>query len=841
MITPFGNNYYSSNLTNLLIAAKKNNPIISSNPFSPNASSGISSGGSNHVAQQTSAMSANNRVLLAMTDSLSSLQTLARSSYNNLFANATSLFTSDQNPIAVNQLAQGEIIASNAVASTTAALGLSGTFSINGVTISANANDSLQNIASLINAANTGTTASINSQNQLIIASNQTGASATIQTADLTGSGAIGFTSSNPSVATTGTLDANTNWSDTLSVNQLATNEIVTGTKNFTNTTSALNIAGSFTLDDHTFNVVATDSLNNIVSMINSAGIGVTASINSSGAMTLVSNSTGAANAISASDATTTTKYALQSDNTSIIQGAYDTSTTVGQWQVSVNALAQPSTTTNDTNYASDPTDSNWATVASDQVAATATVNGTSQTVQELNGLPAALQEYGTMDTANTALGANAQPSELSVSYMNNGASVGGSSSYSGEMTLYGSTAISDSNNAIASFFENQYGYLMFKTAGGAFVKTGIDLPTSGFSQINMYFNWTNQTVQYSVNGKMVNGGTAYAFQTAQTSINAFAIHNNTGDATGQVAEFSDLTSTQNASNLSYSVNGGSTQTNTTNYGSVASGINFQAVGTGTTTLRNVYEGPLLQYLGLAGSSDTLNVTQAAQNATYTVNGNSATSGTNTVTLSNNGTTQGTVTLTGTGTTTIANSNGEGVLAGLNIVNASGSPENVLQQAQNASYTVGTTNATSSTNNVWIGGQMVSLSSTTGNGFQTTNTTLDQNVQSMVSDYNKMIDFLNNNQAYINPTIKNQLTQIFSSQSSNLQASGLNIYNDGTVSVNPSLLNQNTETTQMLNTIVNNLLTQYNQIYSADFGNNANPNTLQTDYPNQTSLFSAQY
>lgn len=608
--------------------------------------------------------------------------------------------------VSVSALAQAMQVSGSAQASSANALGLTGTFTLDGTAFSVTSGESLSSIASAINSAGIQVTASVNSNNQLVLTSDQTGSGSTITASDNT-TNQNTYASSNTSVATVNTLDANTNWSQAITVNQLASNEIVTGTKSFTSTTTPLNIAGSFTLNGHSFSVTDTNTISDIVNMINGANIGITASVNASGDMVLSSNATGTANAITASDATTTTSYALASDNTSVLTGSYDTNTTPGQWQIAVQSLVSPGASTNDTNYASDPNDNNWASVATDQSAITASVNGSNQTVQDLSGPPPANPEYGVLNTTNTNLGSNAQPSEVTVYYENNGADTGGPSSYSGEMTFYGSTAISDTTNAITSFYDNQYGYFMFKTSGGNLVHTGTTFPTSGFNQINMYFNWSNDTVQYAFNGNMINGGTAYAFQTAQTSINAFAIHNAATDPSNQDAEFSDLTSSTNGTNMSYTVNGGSAQTSPTDIGTPTTGITFQATGTGTTTLHNVYNGPILQYLGLANTNDALNVTQTAQNASYTVNGGAAiSSGSNTVTLTDSsGQALGSISLVGTGSTTISNSQTNAVLQTIGVLNSSGGFATVDQTGTNNLYSVnGTSFSSASNQNVNING-----------------------------------------------------------------------------------------------------------------------------------------
>lgn len=111
--------------------------------------------------------------------------------------------------------------------------------------------------------------------------------------------------SSDTSVATLTSTSASTAGTYSLSVTQLATaGKISSGAQ--TDVTSALNKSGTFVVNGHSIDIVATDSLTSIAQKINGANAGVTASLidggTGSGYLTLTSKSTGAANAVQLAD-----------------------------------------------------------------------------------------------------------------------------------------------------------------------------------------------------------------------------------------------------------------------------------------------------------------------------------------------------------------------------------------------------------------------------------------------------------------------------------------------------------------------------------------------------------
>ena len=102
---------------------------------------------------------------------------------NVVTATASSTATPAVYSITVTQLAQAHSVASDRFADPAAALNLSGTFQVNGKSVTVATTDSLNSIRDKINAANAGVTATV-IDNRLVITSNTTGAASTINFVD---------------------------------------------------------------------------------------------------------------------------------------------------------------------------------------------------------------------------------------------------------------------------------------------------------------------------------------------------------------------------------------------------------------------------------------------------------------------------------------------------------------------------------------------------------------------------------------------------------------------------------------------------------------------------------
>ena len=179
--------------------------------------------------------------------------------------------------LTVSQLAQAQKLSSTAFTDTTSSLQLgAGTFVINGKAVSVNATDSLQTIAQKINSLGVGVTASLidgGTGNAFItLASQNSGASNTIQMGDLTGGtlSALGLTSGTPTIRQPITNGASSYAISSSTSTLSSVMGVPTGT------------SGSFTVNGAAIAVnFDSDSLQSVADKINAANAGVTASIQS--------------------------------------------------------------------------------------------------------------------------------------------------------------------------------------------------------------------------------------------------------------------------------------------------------------------------------------------------------------------------------------------------------------------------------------------------------------------------------------------------------------------------------------------------------------------------------
>ncbi|MCW5942284.1 MAG: flagellar filament capping protein FliD [Fimbriimonadaceae bacterium] len=179
----------------------------------------------------------------------------------------------------VSKLAQAHKVSSGAQASTTAALGLSGTFSVNGVGVEVTATDTLTTVAQKIYSANAGVTASLINGGEgnayLTLTAKDTGAGKAIQLSDLGTSsvlsslGLVGGASGIRSAVTNGAAGFAFS-SPTTAVSQMLNVAIVPPN------TVQITVNGQ-TIDIN----LSTDSLDSIATNLNAAGAGVTASVES--------------------------------------------------------------------------------------------------------------------------------------------------------------------------------------------------------------------------------------------------------------------------------------------------------------------------------------------------------------------------------------------------------------------------------------------------------------------------------------------------------------------------------------------------------------------------------
>jgi flagellar hook-associated protein 2 len=166
-------------------------------------------------------------------------------------ATATGTGTAATYILSVNQLMQQEIVNSGTQASASTSLGLSGSFSINGTTVQVSSSDSLQTIASAINAAGAGVTATVLPE----------GSSGYVLSLAASTGQAIQFGDPSGILLSLGILQ-----SSATSVPQASG-------------TTALGLSGTFSVNGTAIQVTSTETLQGLASALNNAGAGVSATV----------------------------------------------------------------------------------------------------------------------------------------------------------------------------------------------------------------------------------------------------------------------------------------------------------------------------------------------------------------------------------------------------------------------------------------------------------------------------------------------------------------------------------------------------------------------------------
>lgn len=198
----------------------------------------------------------------------SSMESVARVTANSDAAPGTYL-------LEVSQLATNHKIGTSAHASASDALGLSGSFVVNGKQVTVVASDNLRDIAARINNAKAGVTASVlsvsSSEHYLVLTTQNSGAANAISLNDL---------GSDNVLQSLGLVTATTSLKNPITNG--AQSDKFADTSSAMGTLMALTNAPSGTIQINGVDIaidLATDSLNSIVSKINNANAGVTASV----------------------------------------------------------------------------------------------------------------------------------------------------------------------------------------------------------------------------------------------------------------------------------------------------------------------------------------------------------------------------------------------------------------------------------------------------------------------------------------------------------------------------------------------------------------------------------
>lgn len=205
--------------------------------------------------------------------------------------------------ISVEQLATAHKVMSDAVSSSTTPLGFKGTLNVDGQEIQVETNMSLTDIAKQINKSKAEVDATVVG-GHLFLTSQKTGAASAINIENTSDASRIVVSdTSKLGVEIVGDISG-LNPQYTVEVQQLATKQKVESNK-VLNPDNALNYSGSFTVNGQEIEVRTTDKLSDIVKKINDKeDVGVKASI-VNGKLVLESKETGAANAFTVQDTTT--------------------------------------------------------------------------------------------------------------------------------------------------------------------------------------------------------------------------------------------------------------------------------------------------------------------------------------------------------------------------------------------------------------------------------------------------------------------------------------------------------------------------------------------------------
>lgn len=178
--------------------------------------------------------------------------------------------------LAVSKLAQAHKISSTAQADSTSALGLSGSFVVNGKGVSISTADTLTSIAQKINETNSGVTASLinggTGNTYITLSANSTGASKAMQVADLSGSilSGLGLISGASAIRET--------------ISNGATSYALSSSSTAVGSLMGLTGLGPSTINVNGIDVavdLSSQSLQDIANAINNAGTGATASVRS--------------------------------------------------------------------------------------------------------------------------------------------------------------------------------------------------------------------------------------------------------------------------------------------------------------------------------------------------------------------------------------------------------------------------------------------------------------------------------------------------------------------------------------------------------------------------------
>jgi flagellar hook-associated protein 2 len=269
--------------------------------------------------------------------------------------------------INILSLAQPQRIESGVFSSSTTAMNISGTVTIGTKSITIPATDTMENLAARITSAGAGVTARVvklsSDRYRLAIISNSTGSSSGVTYTD-SGTATYTIDSSAPAVASATITGDAAAGKVALSVSALASANSVDSDSQVAHDV-ALNLAGSFSVNSSAVNLLVTDTLDDVVTKINGAHAGVTASVIDNGGvytLRLTASTTGAKSALNyvdgngmlralgvlTSDLTAKNTVIAAQDASYMINGVSCTSATNNITDVAGVSIALASTGTSD-------------------------------------------------------------------------------------------------------------------------------------------------------------------------------------------------------------------------------------------------------------------------------------------------------------------------------------------------------------------------------------------------------------------------------------------------------------------------------------------------------------
>jgi hypothetical protein len=280
---------------------------------------------------------------------------------------------------------------------------------------------------------------------------------------------------------------------------------------------------------------------------------------------------------------------------------------------------------------------------------------------------------------------------------------------------------------------------------------------------------------------------------------------------------------------------GQTTLSNTTSTSSSFSPMmSVESFNTTTSSSTKTTTDAIMAFLGVLDNTGSYkNLLSQAQDASYSIDGTQYTnSSNNNILLKDiNGNDEASIDLTGIGTTTVSNHLG-GILTNLGILDNSGNKINILQNAEDASYSING-HTYQSDKNFDINtnfGLTLTLTSAGDSHFyigKETNLSNDSYL-SFTSQYNHFVSFLNKNKPFISEVLLSRTKQTLQKNLSNFRSFGMTIHPDGTIDMKKFKANKNN--IKLLQNFIKDVKDLSFEVFHSPFGTFSNSEFLQNIY-----------